>query len=318
MLGGWPRIIPHETRYHRRHILNKAKDQPGTLGELISVCAQRMDAADLFYGHGTDNAFDEAISLAFDGLKLDRNEATAEQRLDADQISSVLQLTEQRITSRLPAAYLTGTAWFCGLPFHVDQNVLVPRSPIAELIEAGYAPWADPEKLGTVLDLCTGGGCIAIASALALPGARVTGSDISTPALDIAQGNAVEHNVADRVEFVRSDVYEGLVGRRYDIIVSNPPYVSSEEMASLPEEYLHEPGIGLAAGVDGLDIVDRIIAGASSMLSPDGLLIVEVGNSRATVEEHYSRLPLTWLEFERGGEGVFLISGKQLADAYVR
>ena len=211
-----------------------------------------------------------------------------------------------------PAPYLTGRAWFAGLELRCDARALVPRSPIAEWIERGFEPWLEPDSVGRVLEIGTGGGAIAIACALAFPNATVDAVDISDAALELARENCVAHGVGGRVRLVHSDVYAGAHGR-YDLVVSNPPYVDAGTMASLDPEYRHEPGIGLEAGVDGLDCVHRILAGAGAHLHEDGVLVCEVGASRGALERSCPDVPFTWLELERGGEGVFLLTGDQLA-----
>lgn len=290
--------------------------QTKTVADFIRLGTVQLDEAGVHFGHGTDNALDEAACLVFDGLGLAHEDAgkLADMELDPAQREKVCALFERRVVERKPAAYLTGKAWFCGLPFKVDERALVPRSPIAELIEAGFQPWIAPGHAGSLLDLGTGSGCIAIASAMALPEARVSASDVSADALDLAQENAAFHGLSERIEFIHSDLFAGLPGRTWDIIVSNPPYVAEQDVRALPAEYRHEPGIGLAAGSSGLDIVDRILAQAAAMLNPDGALFVEVGESRARLEQKYPDWPFTWLEFSRGGEGVFLLYREQIVN----
>jgi ribosomal protein L3 glutamine methyltransferase len=222
------------------------------------------------------------------------------------------ELIGRRIAERVPAPYLTGVAWFAGLEFAVDARVLVPRSPLAELIERGFAPWADPRRVRRVLDLGTGSGCIAIACARALPRARVDAVDISAAALEVARSNVRRHRLARRVRVRRSDHFSALRGAAYDIIVANPPYVGARELKRLPPEYRHEPRVALAAGAHGLDSVAVILREARAHLRRRGLLIVEVGNTESAVRRAYPRLPFLWLEFARGGGGVFLLTREQL------
>jgi ribosomal protein L3 glutamine methyltransferase len=288
--------------------------EPATVEQLIQHGAALFDAAGLWFGHGTDNSFDEAAELVFFAAGF-RHEQAAEvygRRLSAAQRRVVLDLFERRVRERVPAAYLTRRMWFAGHEFYVDERVLVPRSPIAELIEARFEPWIDAARIGRVLDIGTGSGCIAIASALALPQARVDAADVSPGALLVAAINIERHQLQGRVRGVRSDVFASLAGQRYDVIVSNPPYVGEEELAGLPAEYGREPVLGLHGGVDGLDIVRRILREAAAHLVPHGILIVEVGNSEEALVAAYPRLPFTWLEFERGGGGVLLLTAEQL------
>ncbi|WP_019592742.1 50S ribosomal protein L3 N(5)-glutamine methyltransferase [Thioalkalivibrio sp. ALRh] len=286
-----------------------------TLRDFIRFGASQFRAAGLSFGHGTDNAFDEAAWLVLHTLHLplDLPESWWSSNLSEAERTRVIAVLRTRIETRKPAAYLTGEAWFAGLPFFVDEHVLVPRSPLAELIAVGFEPWIEADSVERVLDLCTGGGCIGIATALALPQAQVDLSDVSEPALAVAARNIERHGVGDRVQVRHSDVFDALGAEdRYDLIVSNPPYVDARDMAELPQEYRHEPELGLAAGEDGLDIVRRILAEARRHLTEDGALIVEVGNSQPAVEEAFPDLPLIWLEFESGGHGVFLAYARDL------
>ncbi len=282
--------------------------------ELIERGARRLRRAGVFFGHGTDNAWDEAAALVLHALRLPHSgqRALHARRVASDGIKRVDELLTRRIEERIPAVYLTGETWFAGLPFHIDPRVLIPRSPIAELIERRFAPWIDPRRVRRILDVGTGSGCIAIASAKALPRARVDAVDISAAALEVAAINVRRHRLRRRVRLLRSDHFSALAGERYDIIVANPPYVGRREMSGLPPEYRHEPRIALAAGRDGLDSVAVILREARAHLLRGGLLIVEVGNTEAAVCRTFRRLPFIWLEFERGGGGVFLLTAEQI------
>ena len=287
-----------------------------TIRDFIRWGASRMNEAGIYFGHGTDNAIDEAAALVLHALHLppDLHENYLQASLTNSEKAAVLALLQRRIQERKPAAYLTHKAWFMGLPFYVDERVLVPRSPLAELIHSRFQPWLnEPDAVERVLDLCTGSGCIGIACAYAFPEADVTLSDISADALAVAQRNIDEHNLAERVQAIESDLFAALGTERFDIIISNPPYVSEDEMQALATEYHHEPRLGLAAGEQGLDCVIRILQQALDHLNPQGLLIVEVGNSQYALSEAFPELPFTWLAFEHGGDGVFLLSAEQLA-----
>lgn len=288
-----------------------------SIRDLIRWGASRFSEAGLHFGHGTDNALDESAQLVLHALHLDHRLPPdyLQSRVTPAERESVCRLLRRRIEDRVPAAYLIGHAWFAGLRFEVNENVLVPRSPFAELIEDQLQPWVDPDQVHDMLDLCTGSGCIGIAAAVHLPHTRVDLAEISQPALELARRNVLDHDLEQRVEAVESDLFAGLRGRRYDVILSNPPYVGEAEMAELPEEYRAEPALGLAAGADGLDLVRRILREARDHLNPGGVIIVEVGNSAAALSEAYPRVPFTWIEFERGGEGVFLLTADQL-EAY--
>jgi ribosomal protein L3 glutamine methyltransferase len=282
-----------------------------TVSDLIRRGAEAFERAGLAYGHGTDNAVDDAAALVFHVLGLDHERAAEvyDERPAEHDVQRVLKVFEERVERRVPAAYLMGRMWFAGLEFEVDERVIVPRSPFAELILAQFQPWVDPSHVRRILDIGTGSGCIAIACAKAFADATVDAVDLSPHALEVARRNVAAHGVGDRVQLLQGDVFEPVPGRRYDLIVANPPYVSDEEMQALPQEYLHEPDLALRAGSDGLDVVRRILAGADEHLTPQGALFVEVGNSDERVQEAFPRLPFVWLEFERGGGGVFMLRG---------
>ena len=287
-----------------------------TIQDFVRWGASRFNAEDLFFGHGTDNALDEAAQLVLHALHLppDLSATYRECRLTYPERSRGAELLERRVNERKPAAYLTNRAWFAGLEFYVNEDVLVPRSPLAELVEAGFDPWVDPETVSRVLDLCSGSGCIGIACAVYLPEAEVDLVDVSSKALEVASRNLVRHRLEDRVRVLESDLFAGVGERRYDVIVSNPPYVSAAELASLPEEFRKEPRLGLAGGESGLDLVLRILCDAPDHLNEGGVLVVEVGNSAPELERRFPDLPFLWLDFERGGEGVFLIKREQLQE----
>lgn len=288
-----------------------------TVREWIVWAARRLDEAGVHFGHGTDNSRDEAAWLVlhaigaaaggdFDGW------STA---VDSSGAKAIERLVAERIKRRCPAAYLTGLARFAGLEFEVGPGVLVPRSPIAELIEDGFEPWVNPAAIGSVLDLGTGCGCIAIACALRFPQARVVASDISKVALSFAQRNVARHGVGDRVRLVHSDLFGSLGPGKYDLIVSNPPYVPDSSLGALPGEYRAEPAIGLVSGMDGLEIPLRILAQAGRYLQPQGVLVCEVGESEERLKSALPTVPFLWLEFSAGGEGVFLLDRAQLVQA---
>jgi ribosomal protein L3 glutamine methyltransferase len=294
-------------------------EPPDTPAGLIDWLEQRFRDADLCYGHGTDNPGDEAAYLVLAALNIpfDAGAEQLNRRLDPGEIERIRELAEQRISRRRPVAYLVNKAWFCGLPFYVDERVLIPRSPIAELIEDRFSPWVQEEEVQRILDIGTGSGCIAVACAMAFPEAAVDAVDEDEDALEVARINVENHDLSDSVRLIHSSLFEGLAGERYDLIVANPPYVGATAMADLPEEYLHEPGAALAAGPDGLDVVRRILREAREHLTAHGVLIVEVGDSRDAVMDAFPDLPFTWLEFERGGDGVFLLTDEQLVKSEV-
>ena len=284
-----------------------------TIRDCLRWAASEFHLAGLFYGHGTDSAWDEAVALTLGALHLpwDVDPAVLDARLLPMERMRIATLVRERITSRRPLPYLLGEAFFAGFPFHVDERVLIPRSPIAELIEHGFSAWFPEEPPARVLDLCAGSGCIGIATALHLPACEVDLADISEEALAVARRNITRHDLGERVRAVASDLFDALPGR-YDLIVSNPPYVDARDLATMPAEFRHEPSLALGAGADGLDIVRRILGEARKHLSERGVLIVEVGNSDHHLEAAFPEVPFLWLEFERGGQGVFALTVDEL------
>ena len=282
--------------------------------QLIEWASRQFENNDLYFGHGTDNAYDEAAFLVLHslGLPFDEYDESLDKPVQADQKKQILALVSLRIASRKPAAYLLNEAWFAGLPFYVNEHVLVPRSPFAELIAEQFSPWCDPDNLKSILDIGTGSGCIAIASAIAFPSAQFDAIDVSDEALEVARKNVERYELQKQVTLINSDLFEKIKEKKYDLIIANPPYVDDEDMAALPAEYKHEPVLGLYAGKDGLDIVRRILNEAADHLTENGVLVVEVGNSQHALSEQYPEVPFMWLEFEHGGEGVFLLTREEL------
>ncbi|WP_313498854.1 50S ribosomal protein L3 N(5)-glutamine methyltransferase [Stutzerimonas nitrititolerans] len=283
-----------------------------TLRDYIRWAVSRFQAEQLFFGHGTDNAWDEARQLVLGALHLpwEMADSYLDCRLEDDERAHLQDLLQRRIEQRVPTAYLLGQAWFCGLPFIVDERVLIPRSPIGELIDRRFEPWL-AQAPARILDLCTGSGCIGIACAYEFLEAEVALADLSFEALEVANRNIEHHGLEDRVYTVQSDGFDGLPKQRFDLILSNPPYVDAEDIADMPNEFHHEPALALACGEDGLDLVRRILAQAADHLTETGTLIVEVGNSQVHVEALYPEVEFTWLEFARGGHGVFLLAASQ-------
>jgi ribosomal protein L3 glutamine methyltransferase len=294
--------------------ISTAVAELSTVRDMLRFAMTCFYAGNLHYGHGTDNAWDEALALVLHALHLppDVNPNILDARLTQNERALIGQLIERRVSERIPVAYLTQEAWFAGLKFHVDPRVLIPRSSLAETIENDFAPWIESSKIERILDLCTGSACIAIACAAAFPDAEIDAVDISEDALAVAQLNVQHHRKSGQVHLIQSDLFAKLKGKRYDVIISNPPYVDAEDMAALPLEYRHEPSLALAAGNDGLAIVNQILKTAAQHLTPYGILLVEVGNSEHALLERYPDVPFTWLEFSRGEQGVFLLTATQL------
>ena len=294
-----------------------AKTELITVRDFIRYAVSRFNAAQLFFGHGSDNAWDEAVYLTLHALHLplDRLEPFLDARLLPEERTRLLDLYSRRCQDRLPAAYLTHEAWLGEDRFYVDERVIVPRSFIAELLDEQLTPWvADPWAVENALDLCTGSGCLAIKLALNFPNAQVDAVDLSKDALAVAERNIADYHLGERVHPVHSDAFTALTGRRYDLIISNPPYVDAESVDALPPEYLHEPEMALGSGDDGLDFTRIILAEAKKHLSEDGILVVEIGHNRDTLEAAYPDLPFTWLDTAAGDEYVFMLNAADLPD----
>jgi ribosomal protein L3 glutamine methyltransferase len=286
-----------------------------TIRDLLRYAVTRFNTAKLFFGHGTNNALDEAAYLILHTLKLplDKLEPFFDAKLLPDEVDAVLSVIERRATQRIPAAYLTNEAWLGGYKFYVDQRVIVPRSFIAELIPEQFAPWVDdPEAVTDILELCTGSGCLPIMLADAFPNAHVDAVDISGDALEVARRNVDDYELQDRITLLESDLYANVPKKKYDLIITNPPYVNSDSMTKLPEEYRREPQIALAGGTDGMDLVRKIVAGAAQRLTKSGILMVEIGNEREYADAAFPELELTWLSTSAGDDMVFLLTADQL------
>ena len=290
-----------------------------TMLDMVRWSTSRFNDAELFFGHGTDNAWDEAVTLVLHALHLPHSifEQTSDQlfaaRLTRSEKEKVVDLVLRRVQERLPLPYITGEAWFCGMPFHVDERVLIPRSPIAELIQQDFEAWL-PTPPTHALDLCTGGGCIAIAIAAQFENCQVDALDISDDALAVADMNIQAHQLSDRVFPIKSDLFSAVVSQKYDLIVTNPPYVDAEDMADLPDEFNHEPELALAAGDDGLDLVETILREAPDHMTENAWLFVEVGNSLVHMETRFPGLTVDWIEFANGGSGVFAVDRARLVE----
>ncbi|CAB3684717.1 50S ribosomal protein L3 glutamine methyltransferase [Achromobacter denitrificans] len=287
-----------------------------TLRDLIRYGVSRLNAAQVALGHGSDNAWDEAVYLTLHALHLplDTLEPFLDARVLGEERDRVLDLIDRRVTERVPAAYLTNEAWLRGHRFYVDERVIVPRSPIAELLDEGLSPWVqDPLAVERVLDMCTGSGCLAILSALAFPYAHVDAVDLSPDALDVARRNVADYGLADRLDLHESNLFDNLPARQYDVIVCNPPYVNSGSMDALPEEYLHEPQLALAGGDDGMDLVRRILEAAPRFLAPEGVLVLEIGHERDFFEAAFPQLSPVWLDTEAASDQLLLLTREQLS-----
>ena len=286
-----------------------------TVRDLLRYAVTRFTREKLFFGHGSENAFDEAAYLILHTLSLpiDRLEPFLDARLLPEEIASVMDIIERRVTDRIPAAYLTGEAWLQGYSFHVERGVIIPRSFLAELIVEQFAPWVpDPDGITDILELCTGSGCLAIMLADQFPNATVDAVELSPAALGVAQMNIDRYGMRDRIQLHHADLYDGIPDKRYQLILTNPPYVNQSSMENLPPEYLHEPQMALAGGFDGMDIVRRIVRTAGERLTDDGLLIVEIGNEAEHAIAAFPELELTWLSTSGGDDRVFLLTAEQL------
>lgn len=292
----------------------EALDSLQTIRDFLRWSVSLFSEHQVIQGHGFDDPWDEAVALILYGLHLpwDIDVRVQDARLLPSEKETLCSLLEERVMDRIPTAYLTGTAWFAGLPFIVDQRVLIPRSPIGELIEQHFAPWIDSDQVENILDMCTGSGCIGIACAHFFPDALVDCVDLSEDALDVAEQNVNMLGADQQVNLIYSDLFEALDGRTYDLIVSNPPYVDKLDMDNLPDEFHHEPRMGLEAGRDGLDLVRRMLPELSRHLNPGGIAVIEVGNSWEALEDAYPNVGFTWLEFEHGGHGVFVLTKEQI------
>lgn len=296
-------------------LFEQAQSELSTLRDLMRFAVSRFNEADLFFGHGTDNAWDEAAYLLLHSLHLpiDQLDPYMDARLTTGERTAALKLIRRRMTERLPASYLTHEAWLGDYRFYVDERVIVPRSHIAELLREQLSPWVDdPWAIRRVLDMCTGSGCLAILAAEAFPEATVDAVDLSSDALAVAERNVKDYALEERVRLIQSDAFSAIPREKYDLIISNPPYVNAESMASLPEEYRREPEMALASGEDGLDFVRGLLKDAPYHLAPDGVLIVEIGHNKDELERAFPRLSFVWLDTSAGDRFVFMLRGKDL------
>ena len=308
----------HDTAHDDDH---DHEHEHGPLAELVTVrdwlryAVTRFNRAGCFYGHGLSDAYDEAVYLILHtlALPLDRLEPFLDACIPGDEREDILEVIEKRAVDRLPAAYITGEAWLGDFRFEVDKRVIIPRSYFAELLHDGFSPWVqDPEAVTAAMDMCTGSGCLAILMAFAFPNAEIVAVDISQDALDVAAANIAAYGLEDRIRLVKSDGFAQVPEQRFDFILSNPPYVTREAMEALPAEYLHEPGLALGSGEDGLDLVRKLLADAPRYLAPEGLLAIEVGHNREIVEEAFPTLSPTWLSAPSGDDKIFILEAGQL------
>lgn len=301
--------------------LEEAIDDLHTVLDFVRWSVSRFVDADLYFGHGTDNPWDEAVALVFHALHLPHEmtdvtgDALFTARLTRSEKNKIAELVLKRVQTRLPLPYITHQAWFAKLPFYVDERVLIPRSPFAELIAEQFASYIDQPPT-RILDMCTGGGCIAIALALAFDEASVDAADISLDALAVADMNIQEYGLSERVFPLHSDLFSALQGQQYDLIVANPPYVDAEDMSDLPAEFQHEPELALASGEDGLDLVEQLLKQACEHLAPHGWCFVEVGNSLVHMQARFPNLPLQWVELAQGGHGIFAVNARDLTQYF--
>lgn len=309
------------THHDHEHHEDEHEHESGPLAELVTVrdwlryAVTRFNRAGIFCGHGVTDVFDEAAWLILSSLALplERLDPFLDACIPSDERQALFDNIERRAVERIPTAYLVNEAWLGQYRFHVDERVIVPRSFFAELLDDGFSPWVeDPQTVTSALDLCTGSGCLAILMAQAFPNADVVAVDLSEDALAVARRNVDDYGLNDQVELVHSDLFDAIGDRRFDLIISNPPYVTADAMASLPPEYLHEPHMALAAGEDGLDIVRRLISEAATHLHPEGILAVEIGHNRDLVENAFPELPFSWLSTEGGEDMVFLLKREDL------
>ncbi len=286
-----------------------------TVRDCLRFAVSRFNDAELFFGHGSENAYDEAAYLILHTLHLplDRLEPFLDAKLTQSEIYDVLNIIERRTIQRIPAAYLTNQAWLGELSFYVDERVIVPRSFIAELLREQMFPWIEnPDKVVSVMDMCTGSGCLAILAAHAFPYAAIDATDVSPDALDVAQYNITDYGLDDRIDLIESNLFDGINGKRYDLIISNPPYVDAPSVDALPQEYKHEPKLALGSGKDGLDATRIILDNAAQHLTDNGILVVEIGHNRDALEVAYPTLPFTWLDVSAGDEFVFMLHRNDL------